>query len=768
MNLTFANPALLFGTLLFAVPLVIHLLNRRRFTPIRWAAQEFLLEAYHKTRRRLTLESLLLLLVRCVLVIFLALALARPFAPSSNPISMFTPSERNVVLAVDTSYSMTRVSGGETALDRAKEQARLLLDQLSAERGDRVTLVTLASKPQVLLQSSNRIELAQDAVARLKPEWRRADLVRTIETIDELVLAPATAHHEVFFFTDLQKATFDPDRDTAATAGADGPAEASPAAAMRRAATRDVRFSIVDVGAGEVDRNLSVEDLVSSPQNIVKDNVVSFTATVRNHGAQAAQGVRGAFILNGRREQARTQTFDVPARGVASVEFAASIKEVGYGSVEFELDEDELPGDDRRFLAFPVRESVQVLLVDGQYDKGEELRATAMLAALLNPAADDEIALSPYRTKTIDDRRFNLGSETLSDFDLIVLADVPRVDEKVASELADAVRAGAGVWIFAGDNLDIRAWNERFYRADGTGLLPARILDAKGDAAGDPSQAIAPRIDDLSHPVLELFRDPRLTPELKAARALRYLRTAIGPQDAATATILALDDEPTAPSALLLEKPMGHGRVVFSTTSADATWSTFGIGEAALMVYLPLVQEIAAFVTLPDLSETNLGIGDRIRRTERAIPSSIAVVLPNADRMPLEASFEERENGRYVMPTFDRTFEPGIYTLELEFPLGSASSSGERKVTRYAVNLDARESDGERLDARALAIAYPNVALSIVDRIEVGAKDVAATHAGELWRAALYLVLALLVAELLLSSWFDRRTLGGAPAGGRR
>jgi Aerotolerance regulator N-terminal/von Willebrand factor type A domain len=449
MNLGFASPALLAGALLFTVPLIIHLLNRRRYTPMRWAAQEFLLEAYRKTRRRLTLESLLLLLVRCALVIFLAFALARPFTPSSNPIALFSNAPRNVVLVIDTSYSMTRTVGGESALDRAKAQARVVLEQLSAERGDRVTLATLAAKPQVLLQSSPRLDLAPEQISRLKPEWRRADLLRSIELIDELVLAGSTEHHDVYFFTDLQSATFDPGRDEST---ADGPATdlpASPAAAFRRAATRDAAFSLIDVGAREGSKNLTVEDLVSSPRNVVKDAVVSFTAAVRNHGSAAQQGVRGSFILNGKREQARTVTFDVPARGVANVEFAASIKDAGHSTVEFELAEDELPGDDRRFLAFPVRESVEVLLVDGGFDRGEDLRATTILEAVLNPAGDDEIALTPFRSRVIDDRRFNLGAETIGDYDLIVLADVPFLDEKVSAELADAVRAGAGLLIFA-------------------------------------------------------------------------------------------------------------------------------------------------------------------------------------------------------------------------------------------------------------------------------------------------------------------------------
>ena len=128
MSLSFGNSALLWGTLLFVVPLIIHLLNRRRYKVMRWAAQDFLLQAFQQTRRRLTLESLLLLLLRCLLIILLALALARPFVPSSNPLAIFTPSQRSVVLVVDTSYSMTRTGfDGGTPLARAKAQ---LLDLL--------------------------------------------------------------------------------------------------------------------------------------------------------------------------------------------------------------------------------------------------------------------------------------------------------------------------------------------------------------------------------------------------------------------------------------------------------------------------------------------------------------------------------------------------------------------------------------------------------------------------------------------------------------
>ncbi|MBM3960940.1 MAG: hypothetical protein FJ306_03440, partial [Planctomycetes bacterium] len=58
-DVTFLNPALALGALLFAVPLVIHLLNRQRHKRRPWAAMEFLLKAYQKQRNRLRNENLL-------------------------------------------------------------------------------------------------------------------------------------------------------------------------------------------------------------------------------------------------------------------------------------------------------------------------------------------------------------------------------------------------------------------------------------------------------------------------------------------------------------------------------------------------------------------------------------------------------------------------------------------------------------------------------------------------------------------------------------
>src|SRR3954454_8572202 len=92
MSVSFAHLAIGFVTWAFfwaglgavAIPIVIHILNRRRFKTVTWAAMDFLLRAMKKNRRRLRFEQWLLLATRCLVVFLLGMALARPLA-CENP-----------------------------------------------------------------------------------------------------------------------------------------------------------------------------------------------------------------------------------------------------------------------------------------------------------------------------------------------------------------------------------------------------------------------------------------------------------------------------------------------------------------------------------------------------------------------------------------------------------------------------------------------------------------------------------------------------------
>ncbi|MHC4127416.1 MAG: BatA domain-containing protein, partial [Planctomycetota bacterium] len=101
--MTFVTMGLLVaGAVSVIVPILIHLLSRQRRRPIEWGAMRFLLEALRRHRRRLQLEQALLLLVRCLILVVLGAALARPFLESAGILDV--DGARTVFLVVDNGF----------------------------------------------------------------------------------------------------------------------------------------------------------------------------------------------------------------------------------------------------------------------------------------------------------------------------------------------------------------------------------------------------------------------------------------------------------------------------------------------------------------------------------------------------------------------------------------------------------------------------------------------------------------------------------------
>jgi hypothetical protein len=86
-------------------PFVIHLLHRRRFRTIDWAAMQFLRQAVKQSRRILHLRDILLLVVRTLAILLFGLAMARPYLSSGSG-SFGAGEPVHAVIVVDNSLSM--------------------------------------------------------------------------------------------------------------------------------------------------------------------------------------------------------------------------------------------------------------------------------------------------------------------------------------------------------------------------------------------------------------------------------------------------------------------------------------------------------------------------------------------------------------------------------------------------------------------------------------------------------------------------------------
>src|SRR4051812_33871957 len=116
--MNFLNPWMLFGAAAVASPIIIHLLARKHVNRVVWAAMRFLTATVERNQRKLTLEDILLLIMRCLVLILLACALARP-ALRGTALAGIGGSE-TAILLLDESGSMSTTDGATSRMEKAK------------------------------------------------------------------------------------------------------------------------------------------------------------------------------------------------------------------------------------------------------------------------------------------------------------------------------------------------------------------------------------------------------------------------------------------------------------------------------------------------------------------------------------------------------------------------------------------------------------------------------------------------------------------------
>ena len=118
--MSFLAPLFLFGALAVALPVVFHLIRRTSKEKITFSSLMFLQPTPPRVTRRNRLENIFLLVLRCLVLCFLALGFGRPFFQKPMAPESPTGIGRKIVLLVDSSASMRRQNLWPLALANAE------------------------------------------------------------------------------------------------------------------------------------------------------------------------------------------------------------------------------------------------------------------------------------------------------------------------------------------------------------------------------------------------------------------------------------------------------------------------------------------------------------------------------------------------------------------------------------------------------------------------------------------------------------------------
>lgn len=718
--LGFANPLLLWGLAAASVPILLHLLNRRRFREVRWAAMRFLTSAIKKNQRRIRIEQWLLLAIRTALILCLVLGLAQPFLESVGALPLLAGRRTHRVILLDASMSMSATRDGRTRFDRARESVG---DYLSGiRRGDPVSLVLMGAPPRIVIgEPSADHEQVRIELEDLVPTDGGLTLGSTLRAVGEVFEASSVTRKELLVVSDLQSTSW--------VVSAESKEELTKF--LSRLKESRIETIVVDVGH-EIRSNMAVTDLrLDSPIVTAKGPAAILSGTIRDVGSTGVAGRRARLFLDNL--QVGEEPIDLESGREAVVSFPVRFDRIGDHSLELRLEDDDLSPDNTRRLALSVRESVKVLLVDGDYRPEPFEAETDYLAQALAPSEGSDATPSTIRTEVITSAQ--LDGRNLSDFDVVVLCNVPEVNAAEASQLEAFLAQAGGLIVFGGDQLIADRYNELLF-SDGRGMLPASYgVVMGGDPAVDQAGAAFDPLE-FRHPLVAPYAG---TPDLVLA-GLTGVRTwkrheLILPELSPSTVALGFDDGRPA----IVQGRRHRGLVLQVATSADADWTSWPLHPS----YPPLIEAMALLAASSRQGERTVTAGQPLIAPlpRTALGSSVGVEMPDGELLPSVL----RSEGDVAVFEFGETSAAGAYLARLGPPAATGLS--------FAVNAEPTESDPARLDESSLRQFFPEWDFALVDA-EAARRDGdpgRAGRSGQIHRPILLAVLGLLLLETFVA-----------------
>jgi hypothetical protein len=778
-----ANPGLLWlGLAAAAVPIVIHLLSRRRVRRVPWAAMEWLLAAVKRHQRRLRIENWLVLLLRVAALALLGLGLARWVVSDAQLAAVLRP-KRSVILLVDTSYSLGAKEGARTVFDRVRDEAERVLSGLGAEdtiavlasndpRADRSGLAPAVLLPRTLAKGG--VARAKEVVAALRATEAPASWADALTLAVSPGVAPAEdVNRTLYWITDLQAR----DWRTPEPPAPDPLGKALLAVHRAPAAVR-----VIDVSAGGRRRNLTLAEVSTPPSETdpFEGRAVSLSAVVWNtgparvSGAQLRAFVGGALVRTVPLESLPASEGGTLAPGEvrATVELPRSTFARGSaGSHEVRLEvsppdsdasADLLDLDSERRLALDVRAQVRV---------AAWTRATAKAKA--DPRAVLRGVFLGEGTSEYD-LRFADGEAALRNLlsdpgwrpDLVVLANTAPAGPDLYRAIVSHVRAGGALVVFVGDNVVASQWNPVAHASPDTRLLPfpfgerevrTRLEEAWSlDLAKATSHPISKRVAGPDNEWLQRV-SPRIfgrMPMLMDSAAPRTMtpRAAEGDDERVVLRFKAAAPGAPAPIAVA-EGRLGQGRALWVGTSLDDAWFD------GTLFFLPVfLTESALELTRAPDRERNVLVGGRLVApiaADAAVPT-VRVHLDGRGSETPRVRPPETESDLPVV-LYDRTGVSGTYRLTYERTGGPAAGAPERVQSLFAVNPDPVEGDLRSATASEVEGRLPGADVRVARTYEDPAASERGATEGELSPYLLLAVFGMLLLELWLAFRFNRR-----------
>jgi len=702
-SISLTMPWMLAGLSMLALPVAAHLYHRRAVRRVVFPTITLLVDASANCSWYLRLRGPLLLLLRCLAVIFVTLAFTQPVwhvsdsSPGGLAVSGNSGSRPGVVILLDQSASTRTLSDGVVLYERLRADAARALNRVSADVSLSGVIYAKSTPASLRETMSGHSEALRAAVEGSAPTYEHADMPAALLLAGEL-LAEVQGDRRLMIFTDLQ--------------GSDW----SDTTAIRAAAEQLPTGTSITVmpTAGPDPDNASVRIVSRTPDVPVVGAPVRVVVGVTNHGSSERDI---PVTLHGNNFTPDPITLRIPSGASREAIFEIRFHMAGLQWLHAAIPADALDADNTAYAALLVTRQPSVLLITDDSNKSPGSDGY-FISRALTPHGNSADA---YTLNILTPAQAASDSEALRGSRIVIIAGAETLPIPLQRSLIEHLGRGGGTIFFCGSRTPLSDLASFDTLAPG-GVLPF-----------EPNQPLSARTSFIA---AARWTDEPLRDFGPAAQQLfssiRFSRTWTAGNVHNNAVLwMTYDDGRPA----LAARRVGDAVCVvanFGLASSDSDLA----GAAPIVA---LIHSLVSFASRPEARHEHFP-GEPLRL---AIPSAMrskpgALSLQGPSGTLDYALHETGADG--VTLHLQSIPQPGLYSVAI----------GNEPAVIGAVNLDSRESDPRRIDPDELQRTLTTNGITVND-FASDPEDFAPRHEGTpLWGWAIVAAMAALAMELAL------------------
>jgi len=707
--MTFLHFSLLAGSALIAVPIILHLVMRRKPTLMEFPALRFIQKRRDVNQRRLQLRHLLLLLLRTGAIALLAFALARP----SIKFGMAGGSQEAPVAAAmifDASPRMEYRHENQTRLEAAQDLGLWLLAQLPGQS----EIVVLDTRLGTAAAFQPDRGAAKERITRLESVANSTSLPAAVAGAVNLLKQSRLPRKEIYIFTDLSRGAWP---------------EGQAASLQRHVAElKDCGIYVIDVGVSKP-TDYGLNEVRLSGEVLSNRSTLKLTTELSCVGAPAPRVVELQMLDADRKPRKRSeQSCEAIPGELQPIDFRVGGLEPGthQGLVRI-VGQDGLAADDVRYFTVAVKPAWRVLVAAPKPAENHALFVTEALA----PAVYRKRGQARYDCDICELEK--LATRPLEEYAAVCLLDPTPLKPAVWKKLADYASEGHGVAVFLGRNaLPVESFN----KPQAQDILAGKLLRQARRPDGDLH--LAPR--GLQHPILAPFRGQAGAIPWEMFPVFRYWELDQTPKG--TSVVLQYNDGRPA----VLERSVGRGLALTMTTPISdrpnrKPWNLLPVGEA--WPCMILANQMAAYLVGGSEQQFNYFAGQTavLQLDDATARRGYMLFAPGDLSFPIPAELNRREL------TITATDRVGNYRLQ--------AGGADGVDLGFSVNYASEQTRLDRLTDQELAALFGPIQYRLARTRQQINRDISAGRVGrDLFPPMILIVALVLSLEMLVANRF--------------